>query len=1010
MKSELTDVKKYYRVHIEFDDNNNSVVIYGISVNEVLDMEEYLSNCTPFKQSVELPINITWYQSLFLQTRYRNTLKRFNCDVLFPNDSDFQFGYANMCLIGRRIIIEKAEKLIREVIDGLQVRSLKFRHERYGEMWKRKWHEVKMKMEEEENIVVSVFANLGERNTSNPADKGLTVEIVVVGNDNEVISKVENYINSIGTMFLHKTKDLEKIQLVLVLRGLKLKKLRLREDYNTEALLDWDKLTIELITPNGSSEDLEAAYSTVMTYVESVAINSEVVPIEKPSLGIFLQHNRQWQQILTIGKRHSVLVELLIDSIDIRGETTDVAIAKKLIGDKVQEISELFEEREIVVRNILLPILDTPMFEAITAKVSQDYDSILWCKIMHSIQVKQSDSTLLTIGVYSGDILNETSDAIVNVIGSNTLTVRLTEELISAGGPTIQQEYNDYVKTHGPIGFCQAICLGSGDLNCKKLIHVVPPLKVLGNKGEISGLDKAITNVLLLAEEHSINSISIPSIYNDISEWAKVSIQTTLSLCAKGSLSNLKSVRFVLPTVELAYQFKQKLIEFQNAIPATELLPSDQYLNWLWEDDFGYFKPYSPENSALLSKEFYLNAPTSTLTIEGNTYTIDFIKMVQINKQTQKSRQIIKKLQPVWKYENDQGHWDLYTEQQSQKIEAMWQAKKPHDLKIGKWAYRFNFNTTPMTQMNVLSRKKRSICRENAHCTQISNKQMSLLLVGPKPNLDKAKNDIDEFFKSNITTEEISLTSSLPASLICDISTKHSIEHSITPTQVVLKGLKSNVMKATMDIKDELFKKSTKIVMLPAEWEPQTEDIELKSISEYTSEWSKVSQLFHATLSSAKIVKIERVQSKWLWEKYSQHSERMNRKNDGDINEKMLFHGTSDTPPSSIYQDEEGFDMRYSNAGLWGIGIYFAVNASYSDKYAHSLPNGMKQMFLAKVLTGNSKELPSRRDLRLPPVKEKSLKGVVIRYDTVKGHIKGSDVYITYLNDKAYPYYLITYK
>ena len=32
----------------------------------------------------------------------------------------------------------------------------------------------------------------------------------------------------------------------------------------------------------------------------------------------------------------------------------------------------------------------------------------------------------------------------------------------------------------------------------------------------------------------------------------------------------------------------------------------------------------------------------------------------------------------------------------------------------------------------------------------------------------------------------------------------------------------------------------------------------------------------------------------------------------------MLYHGTSKTDPQSIYDSEEGFDIRFSNVGMWG--------------------------------------------------------------------------------------------
>jgi hypothetical protein len=68
---------------------------------------------------------------------------------------------------------------------------------------------------------------------------------------------------------------------------------------------------------------------------------------------------------------------------------------------------------------------------------------------------------------------------------------------------------------------------------------------------------------------------------------------------------------------------------------------------------------------------------------------------------------------------------------------------------------------------------------------------------------------------------------------------------------------------------------------------------------------------------------------------------------------KMLYHGTSKTQPERIYQQKEGFDMRYSPGGMWGLANYFAVNASYSDAYSHT-SNGSKQMFMARVMIGNS--------------------------------------------------------
>ena len=42
-----------------------------------------------------------------------------------------------------------------------------------------------------------------------------------------------------------------------------------------------------------------------------------------------------------------------------------------------------------------------------------------------------------------------------------------------------------------------------------------------------------------------------------------------------------------------------------------------------------------------------------------------------------------------------------------------------------------------------------------------------------------------------------------------------------------------------------------------------------------------------------------------------------------------LWHGTSSTSPTIVWQGK-GFNINYSNNGMWGKGIYFALNANYS--------------------------------------------------------------------------------
>ena len=110
-----------------------------------------------------------------------------------------------------------------------------------------------------------------------------------------------------------------------------------------------------------------------------------------------------------------------------------------------------------------------------------------------------------------------------------------------------------------------------------------------------------------------------------------------------------------------------------------------------------------------------------------------------------------------------------------------------------------------------------------------------------------------------------------------------------------------------------------------------------------------------------------------------------------NVNE--LWHGTRNSKPSLFYKGEEGFDIKYSNQGMWGKGIYFAENASYSLNYSYKHSNNVKGMFFALVNLGRVADLPSNGKIVEPPN----------GYDSISGTTGGSKVFIVYANKKAYP-------
>lgn len=167
--------------------------------------------------------------------------------------------------------------------------------------------------------------------------------------------------------------------------------------------------------------------------------------------------------------------------------------------------------------------------------------------------------------------------------------------------------------------------------------------------------------------------------------------------------------------------------------------------------------------------------------------------------------------------------------------------------------------------------------------------------------------------------------------------------------------------------------------------------------------------MFLQTLPRYGIVSIQRVKNYAQYNLFANLHETMSQNEGRVVALRMLFHGTSKVTPQAIIDSTAGFDPRWSQEGMWGLGAYFAVNASYSHGYAHWV-NGdqnTRQMFCAMVIVGDSIELQPNRAIRLPPAKP-GQPGK--HYDSIKGQTGGSEVFILYGLNLAYPSFLITYR
>ncbi|XP_046562803.1 protein mono-ADP-ribosyltransferase PARP14-like isoform X2 [Haliotis rubra] len=194
----------------------------------------------------------------------------------------------------------------------------------------------------------------------------------------------------------------------------------------------------------------------------------------------------------------------------------------------------------------------------------------------------------------------------------------------------------------------------------------------------------------------------------------------------------------------------------------------------------------------------------------------------------------------------------------------------------------------------------------------------------------------------------------------------------------------------------------------PSKWTQMTTESEMVTLNNTAQEYTDVQQKFHSSLGRiANILKIERVQTKFLWQQYVAKKQQLDSQNTGHQNETVLWHGTAVDAIPSICRG--GFNRSYcgKNATALGEGVYFAVQAAYSDRNTYSVPDGQgrKHMFQARVLTGMY--CRGQSGMRVPPQRDPSKH---IQFDSVVDNANGPGMYIIFNDTQAYPEYLITYQ
>ncbi|XP_066580426.1 protein mono-ADP-ribosyltransferase PARP11 [Amia ocellicauda] len=212
---------------------------------------------------------------------------------------------------------------------------------------------------------------------------------------------------------------------------------------------------------------------------------------------------------------------------------------------------------------------------------------------------------------------------------------------------------------------------------------------------------------------------------------------------------------------------------------------------------------------------------------------------------------------------------------------------------------------------------------------------------------------------------------------------------------------------------------------VPSHWEMiNTDDpYQLIPLHGNTYEYKEVLRLFERTLL-ARIKAIKRIQNLDLWEFFCRKKAQLRKiKRVPDIEERMLFHGTSHDIVQAICTHNFDWRLNGSHGNVYGKGTYFARDAKYSSKFCHNGVNhhmtlqthgvaplifqsepSFKSMFLARVLVGDF-TLGNSTYCR-PPSKDRSLMNF---YDSCVDDIANPKIFVIFDCNQIYPEYLIEF-
>ena len=958
---DLHQIGDPYRVRIELRHYQGAIVMHAFTRKEA---EDCLQSLRQHMSSLKLAT----LQLEYMKMRKQDVLKL--CKVTIKT---FQGAPPKLKLEGTRSQVEKSKRVLQQALNGIISRSHKQTHSKYILMWKKCWQELNDKICQDKELYVELATSV--------SDGSITCELTVVGEDELKVESAISSVRKIDGSFKECVVSTDAMGIKILNEGLKSGNLKI-----TKTLIHHIEVaatSITIVSPY--SMQAKEVYKTVEEFIstekEKRKITKKLFPLEYSFLAKKLKSD--WSEVQEIARSNKILsINLVTDSccgIEVKG--TEVAIKHaepqilqytlSLESDVTSSIIPVdYYSRPGLTSTELLQLckeLENELCISLTLQVCPE--------VLSSALVQLNDSSV-KVEICEGSISLDNSEVIVNF---TDITLTIHQELKAVIGKSAVIDCKHHIEHCGPQSPGKAIRFV--DNKNPMVIHAVMPNWINEESDESDLISVAITESLNLAAECNVTSVSLPYLScidktMSVEFLAEACLSAVYDFCEQST--SIEKIRFVLPN-NMAEKFKHEFTTglFKQWIVAEESnsrspTPDDTLVSsisvesiWLWRDDDGKYYRYQAADNNILNQESAVSSICS-LRIGKFTYIIDFIAMTQTNTRTMSVRSIKKITNDhIWLYKNSLQKWERFSLKDSIKIEIMYVTGTCNTLIVNGKVCSYDFDD--MVQLNCHDFKKTDIKRTaiNVPLIETENKQdgngdSKIVVFGLSADVKTANKRVKDCIKSLSVVKCIDIQPKLVPLLDRHISQIqkdyrveiHSWPRDIGPTDTKAKynvtGYKTCVQDAITAVYQILTSSNAPSVVQsftrPIEWEPQSDSIELKDVSQGSSEWNKILHRMQETILIVNLVSIKRIQNEFLWEKYCQHKERMGRKGAERINEMELFHGTRSNPPEDIYMSEEGFDMRFSRAGMWGQGNYFAESARYSCSYTYKKGDPMQSL------------------------------------------------------------------